>query len=339
MRILLLKTWKTNIGNAFIDAGAKGIIKQAFPNAEIVEFSGYHHLISNQIQLGRFSGAGKILGPVKETTGVQALKQSIKTRKQKQSGASSFVSLSEFVDVDLAVLPGCILYSHGLGNYIEALRNLRERNIPVFLLGAGGGNYQKDTRQTVKQYLDKIEISGLITRDSTAYDSYKTSVPQAHDGIDCAFFLDEVYDPKPANDSFITLTFDKITEPEIKSDQSVVRPDHEPFGEPFEGPIPSLLRDNKRFNEEGVFISDSMEDYLFIYSNTKETHSDRIHACIPTLVYGNKAKFYYETPRANLFEKIDRDINNNLIELDETRMEELKQNQIDSFLFMVKSSL
>ncbi len=33
MKILLLKTWLTNIGNGFIDLGAKACLRKAFPNA------------------------------------------------------------------------------------------------------------------------------------------------------------------------------------------------------------------------------------------------------------------------------------------------------------------
>ena len=46
-------------------------------------------------------------------------------------------------------------------------------------------------------------------------------------------------------------------------------------------------------------------DYLCVFFNTEETHSDRAHACIPTLAFGKPAKLYIDTPRAALFDQIN----------------------------------
>lgn len=51
-----------------------------------------------------------------------------------------------------------------------------------------------------------------------------------------------------------------------------------------------------------LYVSDNIRDYLFMYSNANEVHADRIHACVPALVYGGKIKFYYDTPRGRLFD-------------------------------------
>jgi hypothetical protein len=56
-----------------------------------------------------------------------------------------------------------------------------------------------------------------------------------------------------------------------------------------------------------MFVSDTLKDYPFLYVNAEEVHSDRIHACVPALVYGNKIKFYHETPRKYLFDSILND--------------------------------
>ena len=54
--------------------------------------------------------------------------------------------------------------------------------------------------------------------------------------------------------------------------------------------------------KNGVIVSDNPMDYLLLYRNASEVYSDRVHACIPTLAFGNKARLFSNSPRIALFE-------------------------------------
>ena len=54
--------------------------------------------------------------------------------------------------------------------------------------------------------------------------------------------------------------------------------------------------------KSGVIVSDNPMDYLLLYRNASEVYSDRVHACIPTLAFGNKARLFSNSPRIALFE-------------------------------------
>ena len=77
--------------------------------------------------------------------------------------------------------------------------------------------------------------------------------------------------------------------------------------------------------------SDYPLDYLFIYRNAVETHSDRVHACIPTLSFGNKAQLYSDSPRVALFENVGislNEIKHRPVTLDKGRLKELQDRQV-----------
>jgi len=342
MRILLLRTWLTNIGNGFIDKGARAIVRRAFPDAEIIESSGYGRLaVERRGSTGELSGAGELLGPVADSALADALRDTIRHRVQNNKRAQdAVISVADLVDVDIAVLPGCVLYDHGIGTYWKTLQRLNESGVPIILLGAGGGDYDSETNNQVTNYLGELNIGGLITRDSTAYDCYADWIENTHDGIDCAFFIDEWYEPPTSNREFVAATFDKKDEPSLRTNEMILRPDHAPFGSPLMGIIPRMRDKPVDFEAENVMISELLEDYLFVYANAKETHADRIHACVPALVYGNKARFYYRTPRGDLFDKVlTDDIKSRLVQLEEKRVERLKTEQVEMFARFAKKTM
>lgn len=316
MRVLLLRTWLRNIGNGFIDKGAREILNKSLDDPEIIETSGYPFLAADRKGHNRLK---ERFFPV--DTG------------ERQQRYNAFSVPDHLEDIDLAVLPGCVLSKFALRPYLPVIRSLTEREIPLLLLGSGGGSYEKDTRRYVSDWLRNIESIGMITRDQTAYDRYSSEVNYAVSGIDCAFFIDEWYSPPGSNESFVAATFDKTTEPDLAF-KTIVRPDHEPFGDgkSYEGLAHDLRRkveNHGQFKKNNVFVSDLLEDYLYIYANAPQTHSDRIHACVPSLVYGNQAKFYFETPRAGLFDSVlGSDIRQNLVSLDAERLREKKEEQV-----------
>ena len=76
-------------------------------------------------------------------------------------------------------------------------------------------------------------------------------------------------------------------------------------------------------------MSDCINDYLFLYANAKEVHTDRVHACVAALAYGNPAKLYYRTRRAYLFRKVvDGDIMSNLVTANLNKLNKEKKKMI-----------
>jgi hypothetical protein len=330
MEILLLRTWLPNIGNGFIDMGAKRILRRAAPNAHIYEVSGYPNYAADRIAMGQLAGMNDVFGSKAER-----LKDALRRRR---SAKGSMVNVAEYIDADLAVLPGCILYKHALVKYEDVLRSLHDRGIDIVFLGAGGGDYTPETRTYVANILDEIEAVALLTRDRRAYECYESAFEFAYDGIDCAFFIDDWYTPPDPNERFAVFTFDKQAEPTALAAEydEVIRPDHVPFGHslPFDGCVPTMWDKYKtawRRTNKNVFLSDSLTDYLFWYANADVTHADRVHACIPALAFGNRAQFHYETPRASLFEQVPVGrITERPVSLDRSKLDRIKESQVSA---------
>ena len=64
---------------------------------------------------------------------------------------------------------------------------------------------------------------------------------------------------------------------------------------------PVILRN--MFRGPNSFASDIPQSYLTLYANTALTLSNRVHACVATLAYGNRAMLFSKTPRARLLER------------------------------------
>jgi len=83
---------------------------------------------------------------------------------------------------------------------------------------------------------------------------------------------------------------------------------------------------NLHLSKPNTVISEVPEDYLNIYANAKATHSDRVHACVASLVYGTPARLY---ARAALFDRVGlAAITEQLVELDFAKLEEAKEDQV-----------
>jgi len=302
-------------------------LKRAFPNAEIYETSG-HPLVSADLkERGELNEIFKLMG---------RFGRQLETKARERNGyrRNVFQISDSIADIDLVVLPGCVLYEFAIRPYQNLIENLRQRDVPLLLLGVGGGDYERDTIRYVSNWLQEMESTSIITRDPEAYSCYSDCVENAYNGIDCGFFIDEWYSPPNSRDSFKAATFDKIDEPDIDAPLTV-RPDHNPLGDsrPYQSILRTLknkLFDQSEFSDENVLVSDMIEDYLYVYGNAEETHSDRIHACVPALAYGNKARFYIETPRAHLFENaLADDISQGLVELQPEQIELKKEKQVE----------
>ena len=291
MRILVLGTQLSNIGNGIISRGAVAAVKRAFPDAEVIHSSAFSYYLADVAV---------------ENGGDERLRR-------------NSVAVGDFLEPDVALFSGCILYPHPLRRHLPLLKRLDREGIPIGFLGVGGNDYEAETVSMVTDFLSKIDPEILTTRDQAAYDAYSDAFAEATLGIDNGFFISDWYDPPEADIEFVVATLDKTEYDVPDTEHPIVRPHHAPFDllrDVYEGAgviggglklgrqvfSPNELENAyDALGEGNLFVSDNIKDYLFFYKNAARTYTDRVHAAVPALVYGNQVKFSYNTPRAKLF--------------------------------------
>jgi len=312
---LYVGSWPQNIGNAFFDFGLTAIIKQAFPAAEIYYTGGAVHWMFNNVE---------------ELVQKNLLHKKRQTVKYSQN---SF-EIAQYANVDIVSVPGMCLTKEFVDNNGKTFLALAERKIPVIFVGAGGGDYNAEEANYFKTFLDKFYKYGIITRDNRTFDLFKEAgIENIKKGIDCAFFLPDNYTPPSlCLQSYNIENFDMTeVKPEINHEANVVlKTHHECWGQ----------LNPKYVKEENTLISDIPYDYLTLYGNVNTTYSDRVHACIATLAYGNKARLYSETPRASLFEQLNaQSVLSEVTSLDMNLLKTKKEEQINNAKTMIEELL
>jgi len=85
----------------------------------------------------------------------------------------------------------------------------------------------------------------------------------------------------------------------------------------------------KIYRQKNGLSSDEPFTYFTIYANSKLTFSDRVHACVMTLAYGNPAMLLHPTPRGHLFARVGMtEIRERPMSLDQDYLEEERTNQV-----------
>lgn len=237
-------------------------------------------------------------------------------------------SLTNLLQVDLIVVSGMVCCEEFVQTEGPALLKAVKRGVKILLHGCGQLNYTKKETENFGNFLQELNPIAFVSRDSKTYDNLQGYCEKTFDGIDCAFFLPDAFSPaKFLERDYIALNFDASTEPNLELGKNVIRTHHACLGD---------LSD-AWFTGENKFISDIPNDYLNIYANCKEIHSDRVHACIAGLAFGKKVKLYSNTPRAYLFEKVGcENIQTQLVQLDMDYLDSLKKKQIDYLKTLVK---
>lgn len=102
-------------------------------------------------------------------------------------------------------------------------------------------------------------------------------------------FLSRAYQPFPLDlPRYAALNFDTTPEPRLDlKGLKIIRTHHSCFG----------LTPPEYAEHPDTLISDIPFDYLTLYAQAEEVHSDRVHACVAALSYGRSAQLYHPTPR------------------------------------------
>lgn len=302
--------WAGNIGNAFIDYSLNYCVGKCIGEQDqIVNIS--NHPASLKYNFGErnpfsfFAGRGK----------------------------PSKFDLRLLTSPDIVVLGGSLFDIFWSKVHKNLLNWLIEKQIPVIVLGGGGGNnYSQTEIDYIKSVWSKINLYAFISRDEKAFENFKDLAKNKHSGIDNAFFLADCFKPhKLSIENLGIKAFD------LTFNRKVEFPDN--FEVYTLGHRLSDLDSIKYFLKKGFktfkiikqydMISDYADDYLHIYGNSKITHSDRVHACVATLSFGGEAQYYDKSDRSFLFERIGLGaIRNSLVTLDQEYIKGEKEKQL-----------
>ncbi len=304
---LYIGSWPQNIGNAFFDLGARAILQQAVPEATFYPLGGAVHwmfMASEKHHRGGFKNRVD-----------HHLKRPVVS-----SGNS--LEIGQLAEVDLIVFAGMSMCKEFVDNNGRTFIEASKRGVATLGLGAGGALYDTEESVVFSQFINSLGRSAIITRDQDTYDLFDGRIKNMWSGIDCAFFLPDYYKPpKLAIEPYDIENFDYVEKhPDIEHDgRRVIYTHHDLWG-----PLP------KRYiNKPNTLVSDVPEDYLTLYSQVNETYADRVHACVASLAYGNKARLFSTTPRKALFSRVGvPTITSELCKLDMDLLAELKRTQI-----------
>lgn len=314
---LYIGAWPQNIGNAFFDLGAKATLQLAFPDAQFFPTGGAVHWMFTASTL---HNVGKLRRKVGEKLG------------RDFSSKNSF-EVGEVAEVDLLVFSGMSMCEEFVRNNGKTFRKAAEHGIAVLGLGVGGALYTQEESVIFSDFLNSLGRYAIITRDEDTFALFHDKVSNIWSGIDSAFFLPDYYTPpKLLLPQYDIVNFDMPdTAPTIEhSVDHVIHTHHDLWG-PLRADYMSA---------PNTLISDIPEDYLALYSQVNETYSNRVHACIATLTYGNRARLYSATPRKALFEKVGvAQISREMCSLDMECLQQLKRLQVEQAREMIQNLL
>lgn len=266
--------WMTNLGEAFIDIGAMELLKQALPESDIIFVTPMSHYYNNAMRL-----------------------RSRKMFTSRKRCLRNAAHLGLYIKADLFVMSGMFATEEFLrtGSATYWVNDFLKSHpgMKVLFMGIGAQQYNGKEVEAFFEYIKTyVNLAGFISRDNETYALYKDLLPNCRPGIDCAFFVGDAYNPCgfSAKD-YIVSAFNNIPEPDDlrSSKYDVIRPQHMFY--------------DAQYNEniKNIFISDAPYDYLSLYANAKEVHTDLVHATIVSLAYGTKVKYYHDSKRSSAF--------------------------------------
>ena len=299
--------WSTNIGNSLFQISAEGIFKE----------------IGSQVIT------------VPDAPGYMNVKK---------GNPNNYFEFMDLIDADYYCIHGPFFRKEFDKIYLENIKKLKRRGVKIIGLGVGAMHYDEKSIQYYNQWLKECDFDLVTTRDELTYDFLKGKVRNLYNGIDLGFLI-KFYRPQPnfINDKkLICFNFDQIPEPKFYEDKNgiILLDDkmynfkkslsNEPRGK-FKKIFPyirpyfkkfeevsmngyTIIRTDHRFNpysrkkiysDKNSFAMDTPEGYLLAYANSKLTLSNRVHANVATLSYGNPAMYFSDSKRAKLLDRLN----------------------------------
>lgn len=293
--------WPTNIGNAFLDLGAMELLREAAPEARIGFAS----------EMPRFFLQRRRRW--KERYGLE--------KTPADRGMDRALDMAAVSECDVVAFAGMAMCADFIDINGPSILALARRNVAVLLLGTGGRDYDDQERQVYRRFLTQLNVLAFVARDSRSFDLFGPDCATSYNGIDCAFFLPEAYQPfETSFDPYVVAAFDTSTQPPLDlRGRRLVHAHHRLIN-------PTPVEDSWPAD---TLLSDIPHDYLTLYANAEEVHSDRVHACVAALAYGRHARLYHGTPRGSLFEAVGAPrIRDEVVRLDMASLRERKADQV-----------
>lgn len=299
MRIAVENTTWNNIGDGFYQTSIQNLLQSLFPESTVSVFEG-------------------------------PMTRAFKPRYQWLE--SKAFDLGALEDADLYVLSGPILTNEFAKDYEHLIKRWREARKPYLILSAHG--ISSAAIDVLRPY-PPIAIS---TRDEITYDALSGVPTERMNGVCFAFFVSRTIKPcdivKDAQ--FITSSFYKSMEPSLMMAGSNGPVEHRlklgditlyrKSGFFHRGAIVKHLVPFKTFPESvgaykiirvnhdigmrvptshyaypNSFFSYNPSGYLSLYKHTACTVTDRVHAAVVTMSYGNPAIYCSSSNRDGLF--------------------------------------
>lgn len=302
---LFTSVYFNNIGNGFIDLGAEEALKRALPeNADLIKIS----------QCANFAASMSRSFTLKENPIVnwiwvhtmQKFAKMLHDKTYKTVSTLDVMSVPKIVMLDYLIIPGCVLTVPFFTIYGKLLKEKVEQGCKIVFLGASGNFYTDYEINTVSKWLAELKPYAIMTRDSVAYGHYAKYSVHSYNGIDNVFFVNLLNLPKvktiPGKYVIVNLEEpkhqglkDELVKKLMSEGNNIIYTNHKPY------PYPIVSKMIKK----GIVVSDYPLDYLILYKNASAVYSDRVHACIPMLSFGNMAKLITDSPRKALFENVN----------------------------------
>ncbi len=230
----------------------------------------------------------------------------------------------EIVDCDYLVHAGMTMCAEHLVATVPIYQQYAKRGTKIIFAGGGAGKYTDEEVNMVREAMKKFPVYALISRDCYTLEKYGDLVQHGYNGIDSALFISDCFEPVPFNlPQFNIMCFDSIEEPPIDHDGRLVVRTHHSCWPTYSKPA--------YFEHPDTLISDLPSDYLSLYAQVSTVYSDRVHACIPALAFGNQAVFFGKnSPRMRMFERIGAsDIFKMPVKLDMEQLRKGKEKQVE----------
>lgn len=280
---LLTSVTFNNIGNGFIDLGAEAALMKALPlNAELFKVSSNANFAATMGQMFMLKE-----NPIINWLWVHTMQRAAKKlhdRSYKTVKTQNIFSMASMVKCDYFIIPGCVLTVPFFTIYGDLIKRKAEQGSKIIFLGASGNFYTEYEVKFVSEYLRKLQPYAIMTRDSLAYKYYANFTKNSYNGIDNVFFVNLLNLPQIDTDltPYVVLNIEEPKHYRIKEElknifkeKNIVYSYHKPF--PYTK-VSKLVKN-------GVIVSDNPMDYLLLYRNASEVYSDRVHACIPSLLW------------------------------------------------------
>lgn len=294
----------SNIGNAFFYEGIKYVFRNFLDSVEV------------------FDGLFPLVNPY--------------NLKNKKSIDNIFDYLSCNDGVDATIIAGPVLDINFESQFEKTLKNAKDSGKKLIFLSIGSRKYDQDEIIHCRKVLSKYSPDIFISRDRQTYDAYRDLAKRAYDGVCFSFFINDYFKgyPTPALIPYIVSCFDFSAEPPLsflaEESQGLAGLNSSPTIKahktknslkrlryilsrnlPEQVAGLKIIRTCHRplrskhliFFKKNILASFSPEPYLNLYKNAELTITDRLHAAVATLTFGNPARLVLDSERTKLLDR------------------------------------